>query len=101
MDYHLLALLEQSSDSDFSSETEFPTVIPRFQEVQERGPLANQAKFKDRIFRPGERWSGRLTRNPELTGSVTVETTTQTTTTVSVVNQPLRTETRGVSQPIT
>ena len=45
MDYHLLALIEQSSESDISSENEFPTVIPGFQEIHVRGPLANQAKF--------------------------------------------------------
>ena len=53
MDYHLLALIEQLDDSDFSSDSEFPTVISGFSEIQSRGPLANQAKFKDKTFRPG------------------------------------------------
>ena len=92
MDYHLLALIEQSSDSDISSEGEYSAVIPEFQEIQTKGPLANQAKFADRIFRAGSRWSARLTGNPEHTGSVTVETTSQSTTTESVITQPIRTE---------
>ena len=92
MDYHLLALIEQSSDSDLSSGGEYSAVIPVFQEIQTKGPLSNQAKFKDRIFAAGSRWSARLTGNPELTGSVTVETTSQTTTTESVVTQLIRIE---------
>ena len=92
MDYHLLASKEQSSESDISSENKYPTVIPGFQEIQVRGPLGNQAKFADRIFRAGSRWSARLTGNPEHTGSVMVETTSQSTTTESVVTQPIRTE---------
>ena len=65
MDHHLLALIEQSDDSDFSSDTKFPIVISGFPEIQVRGPLVNQAKFEDRQFRPGVVRSGRLTGNPE------------------------------------
>ena len=68
MDYHLLALIEQSDDSDFSSDTEFPTVISGFSEIQARGPLVDHAKFKDRPFTPGVIRSGRLTGNPEHQG---------------------------------
>ena len=99
MDYHLLALIEQSEDSDFSSDTKFPTVISGFSEIQSRGSLVDQAKFKDRPNRPGIIWSGRLTGNPENLGFIPVETTTQTPTTDSVVSQPLITEARGVAQP--
>ena len=101
MDHHLLVLIEQTSNSDFSSDTELPTVISGLSEVQVRGPLADQAKFKDRQFRPGEIRSGRLTGNPEHRGLVPVETVAQTPTTESVVSQPLRTEASGVTQPIT
>ena len=85
MDYHLLALIEQSDDSDFNSDTELPTVISGLSEIQVRGPLADQAKFKDRQFRPGEIRSGRLTGNPEHRGLVPVETVAQTSTTESIV----------------
>ena len=101
MDYHLLALIEQSDDSDFNSDTKLPTVISGLSEIQVRGPLANQAKLEDRQFRPGEAWSGRLTGNPEHRGLVLVETVAQTPTTESVVSQPLRTEASCVTQPIT
>ena len=70
MDYHLLALIEQSSDSDLSFGGEYSAVIPVFQEIQTKGPLSNQAKFKDRIFTAGSQCSARLTGNPELTGSL-------------------------------
>ena len=75
MDYHLLALIEQSSESDISSESEHPSVIPEFQEIQIGGLVANQAKFVDKIFRAGERLSARLTGNPNLRGSFWVGTT--------------------------
>ena len=97
MDHHLLALIEQSEDSDFNSDTEFPTVISGFSEIQVRGPLVNQAKAKK--FRPGVIRSGRLTGNPEHRGLIPVETSSQTPTTDSVVSQPLRTEASGVAQP--
>ena len=84
MDHHLLALIEQSDDSDFNSDTEFPTVISGFSEIQVRGPLADQAKVKK--FRPGVIRSGRLTRNPEHRGLIPVETSSQTQTTDSVVS---------------
>ena len=42
MDYHLLAILEQSEESDFDSETEFPTVVSGFSEIQSKGDLVNQ-----------------------------------------------------------
>ena len=64
MDYHLLALIEQRSDLDISSEGEFSTVILGFQEIQTEGHLVNQAKFLERIFKAGSRWSARLTGNP-------------------------------------
>ena len=72
MDYHLLALIEQSSESDISSESKYPSVIPIFQEIQIRGPLVNQAKpkFADKIFRARQKLSARLTGNLELRGSV-------------------------------
>ena len=91
MDHHLLALIEQSDDSDFSSDTKFPTVISGFSEIQVRGPLVDQGRFKDKQFTPGEVQSGRLTGNPEHRGLVPVETVAQTPTTESVVSQPLRT----------
>ena len=37
MDYHLLAILEKPEDSDFDSETEFPTVVSGFLEIQPKG----------------------------------------------------------------
>ena len=101
MDYHLLALIEQSDDSDFNSDTELPTVISGLSEIQVRGPLTNQARFKDRQFRPGEIRSGRLTGNPEDRGLVPVGTVAQTSTTESIVSQPLRTDASGVTQPLT
>ena len=72
MDYHLLALIEQSSESDISSKSEHPSVIPGFQEIQIRGPLAYQVKpkFAHKIFRAGVRLSARLIGNPNLKGSV-------------------------------
>ena len=99
MDYHLLAILEQSEESDFDSETEFPTVVSGISEIQSKGYLVDQAKFKDRTFRPGIIQSSRLTGNPENLGFIPVETTTQTPTTDSVVSQPLITEASGVDQP--
>ena len=89
MDYHLLALIEQSSESDISSKSEHPSVIPGFQEIQIRGLLTSQVKFSDEIFRASERLSARLIGNPNLKGSVWVGTTSQTTTTESVVTQPI------------
>ena len=97
MDHHLLALIEQSEDSDFSSDTEFPTVISGLSEIQVRRPLVNQAKAKQ--FRPGVIRSGRLTGNPQHWGLNLVETSNQTQTTDSVVSQPLRTEASSVAQP--
>ena len=41
MDHHLLAILEKSEDSDFDSETEFPTVVSGFSEIQSKGDLVN------------------------------------------------------------
>ena len=76
MDHHLLALIEQSEDSDFNSDTEFPTVISGFSEIQVRGPLVDQAKVKQ--FRPGVIRSGRLTGNLEHRGLIPVETSSQT-----------------------
>ena len=99
MDYHLLALIEQLDDSEFSSDTEFPTVISGFSEIQSKGYLVDQAKFKDRTFRPGIIQSSRLTGDPENLGFIPVEATTQTPTTDPVVNQPLITEASGVAQP--
>ena len=101
MDYHLLALIEQLDDSDFSSDSKFPTVISGFSEIQSKGPLANQARFKDKTFRPGLIRSGRLTGNPDDTGLVSVGTVAQTPTTESIVSQPLGTEASGVTQPLT
>ena len=101
MDYHLLALIEQLDDSDFSSDSEFPVVISGFSEIQSKGPLADQAKYKDRIFRPGLIRSGRLTGNPDNTGLVSVGTVALTPTTDSIVSQPLGTEASGATQPST
>ena len=99
MEIHLLALIEQSSDSDLSSGDENSVVISGFQEIQAQGSLHNQAKFKDRLFQAGSRWSGRLSGNPEYRGSITVETTSQSTTTESVVaTQPIRTEVLPIPQ---
>ena len=58
MDSQLLALIEQSSESDLSSEGENSAVIPGFQEIQVAGSLLDQAKFKDWIFRAGSRFVG-------------------------------------------
>ena len=74
-------------------------MIYGFSEIQVRGPLVDQGKFKDRQFRPGVVRSGRLTGNPEHQGLIPVETSTQTPTTDSVISQPLRTEASGVAQP--
>ena len=55
MDHHLLAILEESEDSDFDYEYDFPTVVSGLSDIQSRGDLVNQARvsFKDKIFRPG------------------------------------------------
>ena len=98
MDSHLLALIEQSSDSDLSSGGENSVVISGFQEIQAQGSLHNPAKFSNRLFRAGSRWSGRLTGNPEDRGSIRVETTSQLTTTESVIaTQPIRIEVQPIS----
>ena len=81
MDYHLLAILEQSEESDFDSETEFPTVVSGFSEIQSKGYLVDQVKFKDKVFRPGSIRSARLIGDPENQGFIPVEVTTQTPTT--------------------
>ena len=99
MDYHLLAILEQSEESDFDSETEFPTVVSGFSEIQPKGDLVNQAKFKDRVFRPGSIRSARLTGDSENRGFIPVEVTTQTPKPNPTVNQPLITEASGGIQP--
>ena len=96
MDYHLLAILEKSEDSDFDSETEFPTVVSGFSEIQSTGDLVNQAKFKDRVFGPGSIWSARLAGNSENRGLIPVEGTTQTTTTNPTVTQPLTEASGGI-----
>ena len=98
MDYHLLAILEEPDDSDFDSETEFPTVVSGFSEIQSKGDLINQAKFPDRIFRPGSIRSARLAGDTENEGLIPVEATTQTTTTNSIVT-PSLTEASGGIQP--
>ena len=91
MDHHLLAILGKSEDSDFDSETEFPTVVSGFSEIQSKGDLVNQAKarFKDKIFRPGIIKSARLSGDTENQGLIPVEVTTQTPTTTPTINQPL------------
>ena len=99
MDYHLLAILEQSEESDFDSETEFPTVVSGFSEIQSKGYLVDQVKFKDKVFRPGSIRSARLIGDPENQGFIPVEVTTQTPTTNPTVNQPLVTEASGGVQP--
>ena len=99
MDYHLLAILEQSEESDFDSETEFPTVVSGFSEIQSKGDLVDQARFKDKVFRPGGIRSARLAGDSENRGFIPVEVTTQTPTTNPTVNQPLRTEASGGIQP--
>ena len=48
MDHHLLAIIEQSKDSDFSSDTEFPTVISGLSEIQVRE--GSQKKCKSVVF---------------------------------------------------
>ena len=53
MESHLLALIEQSSDSDLSSGGENYVVISGFQEIQAQGSLRNPAKFRDRLFQAG------------------------------------------------
>ena len=98
MDYHLLAILEKPEDSDFDSETEFPTVVSGFSEIQPKGDLVNQAKFKDKVFRPGSIRSARLAGDSENRGFIPIEVTTQTTTTNPTVTQPL-TEASGGIQP--
>ena len=99
MDYHLLALIEQSDDSDFNSDTELPTVISGLSEIQVRGPLVDQARYEDRQFRPGVIRSGRHTGNPQHLGLIPVETSNQAQTTDSVVSQPLRTGVSSAAQP--
>ena len=74
-------------------------MISGFSEIQSKGYLVDQAKFKDRTFRPGIIQSSRLTGHPKNLGFIPVEATTQTPTTDPVVNQPLITEASGVAQP--
>ena len=67
MDHHLLAILEESEDSDFDYEYAFPTVVSGLSDIQARGSLVNQARvsFKDKIFRPGVVKSARISRDTE------------------------------------
>ena len=89
MDRHLLAILEESEDSDFDSEYDFPTVVSGLSDIQSRGDLVNQARvsFKDKIFRPGIVKSARISGDTEKQGLISVEVTTQTQTTT--ISQPL------------
>ena len=100
MDYHLLAILEKSEDSDFDSETEFPTVVSGFSEIQSKGDLVNQARFRDKVFRPGSIKSARLAGDTENQGLIPVEVTTQTPTTTPTVNQPLIETSRGIQSSL-
>ena len=97
MDHHLLAIIEQSEDSDLSSDTKFPTVISGLSEIQVRRPVVNQANAKQ--FRPGVIRVGRHTGNPQHLGLIPVETSNQAQTTESVVSQPLRTGVSSAAQP--
>ena len=85
MDYHLLAILEEPDDSDFDSDTEFPTVVSGLTEFQPRN-LVNQAKFPDRPFRPGNIRSARLAGDSDNQGLIPVVVSTQTPTTNPTVS---------------
>ena len=100
MDHHLLAILEKSEDSDFDSETEFPTVVSGFSEIQSKGDLVNQARFRDKVFRPGSIKSARLAGDTENQGLIPVEVPTQTPLTTPIVNQPLFEASRGIQSSL-
>ena len=53
MDHNLLAILEETEDSDYEYDFNFPTVVSGFSEIQAGGRLVDQVAFKDRVFRPG------------------------------------------------
>ena len=73
-------------------------MVSGFSEIQPKGDLVNQAKFKDRVFRPRGIRSARLAGDSENRGFIPVEVTTQTPTTNPTVNQPLI-EASGGIQP--
>ena len=53
MDHNLLAILEETEDSDYEYDYNFPTVVSGLSDIQTRGELVNQARvpFKDKIFK--------------------------------------------------
>ena len=87
MDHNLLAILEETEDSDYEYDFNFPTVVSGLSEIQARGELVNQARvpFKDKIFRPGVVKSARISGDTERQGLIEVTTQTQTTS----INQPV------------
>ena len=87
MDHNLLAILEETEDSDYEYDYNFPTVVSGLSDIQSRGELVNQARvsFKDRIFRPGVVKSARISGDTERRGLIEVTTQTQTTS----ISQPL------------
>ena len=75
MDHNLLAILEETEDSDYEYDYNFPTVVSGFSEIQAGGRLVDQA-FKDKVFRPGIKKSARVAGDTERQGLI--EVTTQT-----------------------
>ena len=87
MDHNLLAILEETEDSDYEYDYNFPTVVSGLSDIQTRGELVHQARvnFKDKVFRPGLVKSARLSGDIERQGLIEVTTQTQTTS----ISQPV------------